>query len=1335
MTKLIQLFFIVLFFATSSSSLASGANAGYSFKHYNTDNGLSQNTVRTIMQDNMGFMWFGTKDGLNRFDGTTFKLFKFSPDGELSDNVFHRIIQDKNNNIWVSTENGVYIYDVVKEVFHVFDKKTADNLTVNGVVTDMVIDDSGDIWMSVESKGIFYYNIEKDYLKFYSIPIVEDGLKMVSLYPSKDKGVWVFRYSSIILHIDKINEDISEFNLEDDPELLLETGEVLDVYSDLNNILLLATSQKGLVAINTVNKTHKILLDKDANEQPLFVRTIERVDPNTLWIGTESGIFILSTSSNNITNLRHNPAIPNSLSDNAIYSIYKDRDGGVWVGSYFGGVDYYSNINNNFELFYPVLNEQSLKGKRVREFCNAPDGNIWIGTEDGGLNLFNPRNNSFLPLPQPLRTLYNNIHTLFQDGNYLWISTYSKGLNRYNTVTGELVTYTNTDDPHSINHNSTFAICKDRQGLLWVGTLSGVNIYDKEKDQFNRVEEVKGVSIQDIFEDSSGFIWISTFLDGIYRYDPSNDTWKVFQHDSADKGSLPYNKPTSMFEDSKRRLWVTTQGGGFGLFDYDTETFTTYNASNGLNNDVVYQIQEDVEGKLWLSTNQGLVRFDPEKEFFVSFTVDNGLKSNQFNYKSSFKDSSDNIYFGSLDGFIRFNPARLLSTNIKSESLFTDIFVNNRRLSPSAQNSILKQSIMFTDEIQLPHNQNSVSFQYAILDYSGLSRNNTYYKLEGFDEDWIKSTEGQQLIYSNLKPGKYKLLLGSGGYGNDEPITTNKTLSIVIKPPYWLTGWAYLFYSLIILGGLFLLVRYLNHREKIKRKEEMRDFEQLKERELYRSKINFFTNVAHEIRTPLTLIKAPLDHVLMKESFSDNMRDNLHIMQKNTDRLLDLTNQLLDFRKTESDSYLLSLEPQNVTQLIKESQLRFTPFAKQKGIEFEFYLPDTDMLVQIDKDAFLKILSNLLNNAIKYCESYVRVNAYIQDKDQQFHLFTENDGELIPQEYEEEVFKPFVQFAADEVKNGSGTGIGLALASSLSQLHNGSLRLENDSLVNRFHLILPVGDIRQEEKVIEKVDYNELFVSNNGGELNRKTTVLLVDDDIELLQFESKFLSEYYNVLIAENGIEALEVLKKSNVNLIVSDIMMPEMDGFEFMEKVKSDIEYSHIPVILLTAKVNNQSKVQGYELGADAYLDKPFSVDVLLARIENLLQGREKLRESFFNNPFTGAAIVALTKSDEEFIKKLNTLVQDNLAESDFNVENMAEHFNMSRASFYRKVKGVLDLTPNEYLRVERLKKAAYLLREEDYKVNEVCYMVGFNSPSYFTKCFQQQFGILPKEFQEQR
>jgi DNA-binding response OmpR family regulator len=522
----------------------------------------------------------------------------------------------------------------------------------------------------------------------------------------------------------------------------------------------------------------------------------------------------------------------------------------------------------------------------------------------------------------------------------------------------------------------------------------------------------------------------------------------------------------------------------------------------------------------------------------------------------------------------------------------------------------------------------------------------------------------------------------------------------------------------------------------MKRQEGMRIFEQEKERELYKSKINFFTNVAHEIRTPLTLIKAPLDHILKSEAIPENINENLLIMRKNTSRLLDLTNQLLDFRKTESDSFILNVEPQNVTKLIKDYHLRFTPFAKQKGIQFDLHLPEHDLYAQVDRDAFKKILTNLLSNGIKYCDNFIKVSAYISgESERTLHLITENDGELIPKEYKEEIFKPFVQFNSNEDKSGSGTGIGLALARTLAELHNGSIHLENDTLLNKFHLILPVGDVKESIDQIEEIAVNETSNDINLIESKNEATVLLVDDDIELLQFEAKFLSEYYNVHTAKNGREALNVLKRTNINIVVSDVMMPEMDGFELTEKVKSNIEFSHIPVILLTAKVNAQSKVQGYELGADAYLDKPFSIDVLLARIENLLQSREILRESFLKNPFIGASTVALTKSDEEFITKLNNLIQENISESEFNVESMAEHFNMSRASFYRKVKGVLNLTPNEYIRVKRLKHAAEILRDEDIKVNEVSYMVGFNSPSYFAKCFQQQFGILPKDFQEQK
>lgn len=1327
--------YLFLFFITSMiNSITVSANNEYSFKHYNTNNGLSQNTVRSIFQDNLGFMWFGTKDGLNRFDGSNFKLFKFSTDSDLSDNVFHRIIQDSNDNIWVSTEDGVYIYDMCKENFHRFNKYTPDNYSVNGVVTEMILDDDGDIWMSVEGKGVFCYSIKKDELKLFKIPTVEDGMKMVSLYPYDNLGVWVFRYSSPVLFIDKNSEAISDFNLVDDEELLYNTGEIQCVFSHQKNLLLIGTSQKGLIEINIINKTHKILLDKDNYGEQIFVRAIEKVGTNSLWIGSESGIYIYNRQTDEVVNIRHNPSLPNSLSDNAIYSIYEDRDGGVWIGSYFGGVDYYTSFYNNFELFFPVLNEESLQGKRVREFCSAPNGNLWIGTEDGGLNLFDTDNNIFLPLPTPLRTLYSNIHSIFHDGDFLWISTYTKGLNKFNHLTGEMVTYTKSENLNSISHNSTFAICKDRQGILWIGTLSGVDLYDEKSNHFTKVDELTGMSIMDIFEDSNGYIWISTFLDGLYRFNPATKDWKVFIHSSDDPGSLPYNKPTSVFEDSKRRLWVTTQGGGIGLYDNDTESFVTYNSKNGLPNDVIYQIVEDGDGNLWLSSNQGLVKFIPEDEVFMNYTVDNGLKTNQFNYKSSFKDSKGRIYFGSLDGFARFNPENLMVSKTNADIIFTDLFINNIRTTPGDKKSPLKKSIITTDKIVLSHKQNSIGLQYALLDYSLFNNNKIYYKLKGFDNDWIKSSDNKSIIYSNLSPRKYELLIGIADPVSREQINTIKSISIIVKPPFWLNGWAFLLYFILFLFALFLVLRFTKQRERKRRQESMRDFEQEKERELYRSKINFFTNVAHEIRTPLTLIKAPLDHIILTEKLPDNVDENLQIMRKNTDRLLDLTNQLLDFRKTESESYLINLETHNVSELIRESQSHFKPLAIQKGIEFEFDLPDKEMFIQTDKDAFLKILSNLINNGIKYCDNYVRVNAYISNEDNKFHFYTENDGSFIPQEYGEEIFKPFVQFNANEYKNASGTGIGLALASSLAKLHNGSLSLENDTEINIFHLVLPVGDLLLSSDIPAEESLSKTSSGSSVNEHFKDSTVLLVDDDEDLLQFESKFLSVHFNILVAKNGVEAIAVLRKSNVNIIVSDVMMPEMDGFELTEQVKSNVEFSHIPVILLTAKVNTQSKVQGYELGADAYLEKPFSVEVLLARIENLLQGREKLLDSFMNNPLIGVSTVAITKSDEEFIKKLNSLVHENISESEFNVENMAEHFNMSRASFYRKVKGVLDLTPNEYLKIERLKRAAQLLKEGDNKVNEVSFMVGFNSPSYFAKCFQQQFGVLPKDFQEQ-
>ncbi|WP_019539914.1 hybrid sensor histidine kinase/response regulator transcription factor [Proteiniphilum acetatigenes] len=1306
---------------------------GYSFKHYNINNGLSQNTVFTIFQDNQGFMWFGTKDGLNRFDGTSFKIFKFSPGGNLRDNVFHRILQDKNDNLWVGTDDGIYIYNPRSEEFNRFEKTPADHVSMDGVVSDILLDNDGDMWISVEEKGVFCYNFRADTLTYYPIPQTPGGMRMISLCLGRDGHIWAFPYNLPFIRIDKKTGEVSEHRLRDDEDLVYNTGEIWKVVADEYNQLLIASSTKGIISVNTVNMTHRVLLDEDAYGEPIFARCLARIDPQTIWIGSESGLYIYNTETGEVNNLRHNRYIPYSLSDNAIYSIYKDREGGIWIGSFFGGVDYYSNQYNQFELFYPVAQDNGMKGSRVREFCSAPDGKIWIGTEDNGLNLFDPVRNEFLPLPSALQSLYTNIHALYADGDYLWIGTFSKGLNRYNLRTGELVTYIQSDDPNSISHNSTFAIHKDRQNTLWIGNLSGLNIYNYNEDNFTRIEEFQGIYIQDIFEDTDGKIWVSTFTKGLYRYDPATREWDVFLYDPSGARNTLYNKLTSVFEDSRKRLWVTTEGGGFYRFDKQTEEFITFNSAKGLPNDVVYQIVEDDNANLWLSTNSGLVCYNPLSGTFRNYTVDNGLKTNQFNYKSSYKASDGTIYFGSTDGFVRFNPSAFSETKLDVPIVFTELFVKNERVSPADERSLLKGSILYTNELILPYSKNSFRLEYAVLNYSNLNANNILYKLEGFDKEWIRVKDKQDIIYSNLMPGKYRLIVKLNGDEENENAGNIKTLAIQIRPPFWLSGWAYLIYFLLLTFSIILLFRVLNMREQRVQRRKMRIFESEKERELYRSKIDFFTNVAHEIRTPLSLIKAPLDHVIMTEQVSDNVKENLQIMSKNTDRLLNLTNQLLDFRKTESDAYSLNLRRQNASELIRETFLRFTPLARQRNLTFELDLPDNDIFVLLDKEAFLKIVSNLVNNAIKYCDSCVRMKAYISTDEQNnmFHLLTENDGEKIPDEYREEIFKPFVHLDKEKDGKTAGTGIGLALSKSLAELHKGNLVLENEDEWILFHLTLPVGET---DKAVSETE-RELGKREPGINVEKTVaayTILLVDDDVELLRFEEKFLSSHYHIKTAENGMQALEILREENVSLIVSDIMMPEMDGLELTKRVKLDIEFSHIPVILLTAKVNVESKVQGFETGADAYIDKPFSLEVLMAQIANLLQNREKLRETFLKNPFIGANSIVRTKSDEEFVKKLHAIVQENLDNSEFIVEDISEQFNMSRASFYRKIKGVLDLTPNEYIRVERLKKAAQLLKEKVYKVNEICYMVGFNSPSYFTKCFQQQFGVLPKDFE---
>ncbi|MFK2011262.1 two-component regulator propeller domain-containing protein [Bacteroides fragilis] len=1317
-------FFITIFCQAQS------VEEHYYFKNLSIRNGLSQNTVNAILQDRKGFMWLGTKDGLNRYDGLSFRKFKHDAANprSIGNSFITSLYEDFNGNIWVGTDAGVYIYYPEKEAFEEFDCQSLEKTRIERSVSMIAGDKQGRVWIAVEAQGMFCYDARQKLLRNYPLSEISSNIKCFTF----DSGgtLWLGFYGDGLYYSKDNLATVHPYGSPEDGKREFEGGVITKIVQGNYNCLYIGSVKEGVSELNLTSGQVRNLLAIDESGESIFCRDLLPYSDNELWIGTESGIYIYNLRTAQFIHLRASLYDSYSLSDNAIYALYKDREEGLWIGSYFGGVDYYPRQYTYFAKYYPKNIANSLHGKRVREFCRADDGTLWIGTEDGGLNHFNPKTKEF-HFFEPSAG-FTNIHGLCMDGSHLWVGTFSKGLRVIDTRTGVVLrTYTEGHTPHSLNDNSIFSICRTSAGEIYLGTLFGLLRYNRTQDNFDCIPELNGKFVYDIKEDSYGNLWLATYANGAYCYDVSARRWKNYVFDAEDEKSLPYDKVLSVFEDSYRQIWLTTQGGGFCLFHPDTETFTRYGLKDGLPNDVVYQIVEDDDRFLWLTTNNGLVRFDPKTMEMKVFSTANGLPTNQFNYRSGFKDEAGNIYLGSINGFVAFDPRTFAENRQVPAVAITDFLLFNKEVPVGETDSPLKSSITFSDKVVLTADQNSFSFRIAALSYQAPRMNKLMYKLEGFDEGWLTIGESPLVTYSNLGYGDYVFKVkasNSDGVWNEQ----ETSLHLSILPPFYLSGWAYCFYVLFFMGCLVCVIFYFKRRNYRKQHRQMEMLEQEKEREVYHAKIDFFTNVAHEIRTPLTLIKGPLENIILKKEVDSETKEDLYIMKQNTERLLNLTNQLLDFRKTETRGFRLNFTECDVVAVLRETYLRFTSLAKQKGLDFILELPQECFMADVNQEALTKIISNLLNNGVKYASTYLRISLETDEK--VFHIRTFNDGEMIPDTMKEEIFKPFVRLdKEDEVT--TGTGIGLALSRSLAELHQGSLMMEKGEEVNCFCLTLPVNQdstITLSAENVSQVEENSCgWEQEETDTKEKKPMILVVEDNPDMLAFIRKQLTTEYSVLTAMNGIEALAVLDNHYVNLVVSDVMMPQMDGFELCKTIKSDLSYSHIPVVLLTAKTNIQSKIEGLELGADAYIEKPFFVEYLLANISSLIHNREKLRQTFAKSPFVAANTMALTKADEEFIWKLNDIIQANLHNPEFSMEDMADALKMSRSSFYRKIKGVLDLSPNEYLRLERLKQAAQLLKEGKSRVNEICYTVGFNSPSYFSKCFLKQFGVLPKDF----
>lgn len=1289
----------------------------YYFRMMDIRNGLSHNTVYQILQDRKGFMWFGTKDGLNRYDGLTYRVYKKENSG-LQRNFITALCEDAQGQIWVGTDGGVFIYKPELDSFTAFDIKCTQGETIIGSVTMIESDKQGCIWISVENQGLYCYNPATGRLTNY---LYKSSLPNVTRFWVRDTTCWVALYAdNLYFTRDNFATPMQPFRNADGEEIFKD--DIINWQINGPHNCIYVASLYGVTEINlTSGKTRRLL--------NAYARSLQFRNDEELWIGTETGLYIYNLTTEKTTHI----STPNqddhyALSDDAIYALCCDKEEGMWIGSYFGGVNYCPYQWTYFEKFYPRENLPQF-GRRVREICESNDGTLWLGTEDKGLFNFNPATGEIKSFEHP--AIYRNVHGLCMDDPYLWVGTFSGGLNRVDLRTRQVKHYAKGDAPNTLMANDAFAICRTTLGDVWIGTTSGLVKYRRETDDFERIPELMNRFTYDILEDFNGNLWVATYSNGVYCYNVSTRRWKNYMPQPGDSTSLPYNRVISIMQDSKKRLWFTTLGEGFCRYNPETDNFTRYTMGDGFPANTLYKMVEDKDGLLWITSNNGLICFNPETNWKRVYTTANGLLSNLFNFQSGYADKSGRIYLGSINGFIAFDPSTFVENSYLPPVVTTDFFLFNTRLTPDSHHSPLSKSITYADGIELEANQNSFSLQVAALSYQAPERNRLEYKLEGYDRQWYSVGRTLLINYSNLPYGSYRLHVrgsNSDGKWNEQ----ERMLSIVIHPPFYLSGWAYALYSVLLVCSVVAVSLYFRNRTRRKHKEAMDSFERAKERELYTAKIDFFTNVAHEIRTPLTLIKSPLENVLAAHEVPGEIRDDLETMEMNTNRLLDLVNQLLDFRKTETQGFQLNFVDCDVSDLLMKTYQRFKPLARQRNLQLTVEVTE-HLHASVDREALTKIISNLLTNGVKYSDTYIHLRMWVEGD--LLTLTSANDGTVIPGHMREEIFKPFIQYKAGEARQVPGTGIGLALARSLAELHGGTLSMDATTDENLFRLVLPVKHARtmaMEPAENPRTEPQTDHESRTDEPLSSdRPTLLVVEDSVEMRVFVVKQLQPQYQVFTAGNGVEALRVLQEHSVDLVISDIMMPEMDGLELCERMKSELDYSHIPLILLTAKTTLQSKIKGMKLGADVYIEKPFSVEYLKVCVENLLNSRKMLRASFAHSPFVQTNTMAQTQADEAFLEKLKAVVMENLQNPEFSLDDVSACLGMSRSSLNRKIKGLLDMTPNDYIRLERLKKAARLLQDGNNKINEVCYMTGFNTPSYFAKCFQKQFGILPKDF----
>ena len=1326
MKKLLSAIFVILFSLTVAAQ--SGTPA---FRHLTVADGLSSNHVRALMQDSFGFIWVGTDQDLCRYDGRDFKSISFPE--EWTGVTVLTLLED-GDFIWVGTDRGVFRYIYAEEKLVRFDAVTAESMGVAAEVNNIRKDKDGNIWFSTMGQGVFRYSVETALLERFDFPFCSNNI--ANVYVDRSNQVWVATNwgTPLLSRLNKATDTFEELLLHDDGTFVQRGGLVL--FEDSRQRFWMGSWDNGLYEIDRSTGHVDIHLHPSDTPRGLnHIHFIIESHPGHLAISSDDGILVYKSDEKEALFVGEGAMPGMGLSNRFVYPLLKDKEGGLWAGTYYGGLNYRSPFVGQFdEYVYSRYNDNTVGGKVISRFCEDQDHNIWIASDDGGLSRFDPKTGRFRNWSSSGSGLsYDNIHALCIDGKDLWIGTYTGGVNVLDTETGRFRVYMPEDgDETTIDGTSSYAIMKDRDGHIWVATMGGINLYDRRKDSFKRMYRTSSHVIIDMDQDPSGNIWFSSQGGGIIKFDSKKEKWKTYRH-SSKEGSLPSDYVNCGFVDSQGNVWF---GTSFGLccYDPDTDRFRTMDLDKSLSN--IFGIAED-QKVLWITTSKGLLRYDPKGDIQV-FSTGNGLRSSQFMPNAIFKASDGRIYLGTTNGFNTFYPYNVRSNTAVPDIAIIGLTIDNKEVEPGS--GLLKKSVTGGGRIELNHYHNALTIKYASLSYCVPEKNQYSYMLEGFDREWNVVGNQTQATYTNLPAGTYSFKVkgtNNDALWNEEPAV----LEIVVHPhPLLSTPFKVLYgvLVLVIIALMILLVVRFNDR---KHEKKMEEFEDMKEKEVYEAKIKFFTMIAHEIRTPVSLIIGPLENMLKKApQLPDKVKSDLQTMDRNSQRLLYLVNQLLDFRKVEQDSMVMRFTCRPVIPLLHSICERFEPTIVQNGARLEVEYPNEDFIVCVDGEAITKLVSNLLTNASKYTRDLVRLSCSIcPDDETMFSITVYDNGCGISQQEQSKIFMPFYQ----TLENKPGTGIGLSLVKSIAELHGGSVSVESETgSYSAFTVRLPMShNVEAELAEVQNKDEKdpeerlmEDILSTDIVELQPelKPLVMIVDDNEDIVKFLAETLEDKYEILTASDGKEALDLIETHpDVALVIADWMMPVMDGIELCREIRNKVQTSHISYILLTAKTDDASKVMGMDCGADAYIEKPFSVEYLEACIKNQVAMRTILRRRYSSLPLTPLTTVANNNADNRFLLMMTNLIEAHLSDSNLTVDFLTEQMGVSRSSFYNKIKSLTNSTPNELIQLMRLKKAAQLLTEGKYRINEICYMVGFSNPSYFSKCFAKQFGLKPGEF----